>query len=111
MSVGKMRVFIDIISTEPVRDAEGFVTSADRILASVRAYKEDRRGTTKWANMAAFSTATTLFRLRWIPGLVVDPSLFILCAGKRYRIHSVENVRERNMFLEITAELIEPIKR
>jgi len=111
MSYGKMNSFIDIITTEPARDAEGFVSTGDNILASVRAYKEDRRGTTKWANMAAFSTATTLFRIRCLPGIEVNTSLFIVCNQGRYRILSVENVRERGMYLEVLAEKIEPTGR
>jgi len=111
MSYGKMSSSIDIITTEPIRDAEGFVSTGDNILASVRAYKEDRRGTTKWANMAAFSTATTLFRFRCIPGIEVIPSLYILCDGGRYRILSVENVRERGQYLEVLAEKNEPAGR
>ena len=110
MSYGKMNSFIDIITTEPARDAEGFVSTGDNILASVRAYKEDRRGSAKWvkwANMAAFSTATTLFRFRCLPGIEVTPSLYIACAGGRYRILNVENVRERGMYLEALAEKIE----
>jgi len=111
MSYGKMNSFVDIITTEPVKDTEGFVSTGDNILASVRAYKEDRRGTTKWANMAAFSTATTLFRLRCLPGIGVNTSLYIVCGDGRYRILSVENVRERGMYLEILAEKIEPAGR
>ena len=111
MSYGKLNSFIDIITTEPVRDAEGFVSTGDNILASVRAYKEDRRGTAKWANMAAFSTATTLFRFRCLPGIDVTPSLYIVCDGGRYRILSVENVRERGMYLEVLAEKLEPTGR
>ena len=111
MSYGRMNSFIDIITTEPVRDAEGFVSTGDHILASVRAYKEDRRGTAKWANMAAFSTATTLFRFRCLPGIDVTPSLYIVCDGGRYRILSVENVRERSMYLEVLAEKLEPTGR
>ena len=107
MSFGKLNVHIDIITTEPVRDTEGFVSTGDTILASVRAYKEDRRGSTKWANMAAFSTATTLFRIRSLPGIEVNASLYIACAGGRYRILSVENVRERGMYLVILAERLE----
>ena len=111
MSYGKMNSFIDIITTAPVRDAEGFVSTGDTILASVRAYKEDRRGTSRWANMAAFSTATTLFRFRCLPGIDVNTSLYIVCAGGRYRILSVENVRERGMYLEVLAEKVEPAGR
>lgn len=44
MSFGKMNTFIDIISTVPVKDSEGFAVTGDTILASIRAYKEDRRG-------------------------------------------------------------------
>jgi hypothetical protein len=55
MSFGKMNTFIDIISTIPVRDAEGFTTTIDTIIASVRAYKEDKNGSKRWANMAAFA--------------------------------------------------------
>lgn len=117
MSYGKMNTLINIISTAPTRDAEGFVSKGDHILASVRAYKEDRRGTTKWANMAAFSTATTLFRFRCIPGVEVNTSLYIACTGGsqpdsgRYRILSVENVRERGMYLEVLAEKLEATGR
>jgi len=117
MSYGKMNTFIDIITTEPVKDSEGFVSTGDNILASVRAYKEDRRGTTRWVNMAAFSTATTLFRFRCLLGIDVNTSLYIVCAGGcqpdsgRYRILSVENVRGRGMYLEILAEKIEPTGR
>ncbi|WP_254055916.1 hypothetical protein [Paenibacillus glucanolyticus] len=44
MSFGKMNTFIDIISTVPIKDEEGFATKGDNILASVLAYKEDRHG-------------------------------------------------------------------
>ena len=50
MSIGKMNTFINIISTAPTKDAEGFVTTGDNTLAAVRAYKEDRHGNEKWAN-------------------------------------------------------------
>jgi UDP-2,3-diacylglucosamine pyrophosphatase LpxH len=107
VSFGKMNTFIDIISTEPAKDAEGFVVHGDNILASVRAYKEDRHGNEKWANMAAFSTATALFRFRKIPGAVIDSSLFITCEDSRYRIVSAEDVRGRGMYVEVLAEKLE----
>jgi len=111
MSYGKMNSFVDIITTEPIKDSEGFVSTGDNILASVCAYKEDRRGTSRWANMAAFSTATTLFRFRCLPGIEVNPSLYIVCDGGRYRILSAENVRERGMYMEVLAEKIEATGR
>ena len=75
-----MNTFIELISTEQLKDDEGFVNSGDTVLASLRAYKEDRHGNERWANRAAFTTATALFRFRKMPGLDVTPSLVIVCA-------------------------------
>lgn len=111
MSFGKMNTFIDIITTDPIKDDEGFVNTGDIVLASVRAYQEDRHGNEKWANRAAFSTATALFRFRKIPGLDVDTSLVITCAGGRFRILSAEDVKGRGMYIEVLAEKIEPTVR
>ncbi len=107
MAFGKMNSFIDIVSTAPAKDAEGFVTTGDTILASVRAYKEERHGTEKWANMAAFSTATAQFRFRKIPGVDVDATLCIVCGGSRYRVVSAEDVRGRGMYVECLCEKLE----
>ena len=106
-----MNTFVDILSTVPRKDPEGFVSTGDHILASVRAYKEERHGTSKWANLAAFTTATALFRFRRLPGVEVVPSLYIVCAGGRYRILSVDDVRGRGMYVEVLAEKIEPVAR
>ena len=62
MSFGKMNTFIDIVETRKVKDSEGFTSTEDVILASVRAYREGRHGSERWANLAAFSEATDLFR-------------------------------------------------
>lgn len=111
MSYGKMTAFIDIISTTPVKDAEGFAIAEDTVLASVRAYKEDRHGNEHWANMAAFSSASALFRFRKIPGVEVTTSMFIVSGEERYRIVSVEDVRGRGMYIEVLAEKLEPTLR
>lgn len=99
-----MNTFIDIITTAPVKDADGFVTQGDHVIASIRAYKEDRHGNERWANMAVFSEATALFRFRKIPGTEVTTSLFVVCGDGRYRIVSAENVRGRGMYVEVLAE-------
>ena len=104
MAIGRMNKNIDIVSTAPVKDAEGFVTKGDNIIATVRAYMDERRGDEKWANMAAFSTATSMFRFRRIPGVVIDTSLFIICEGIRYRIISAENAKGRGMYVEVLCE-------
>jgi len=111
MSWGKMRTLCDIILTEQGKDAEGFAQLNTTILASVRAYKEDRHGNEAWANRAAFSTATALFQFRRVPGLEIDTTLSIACADGRYRILSVEDVRGRGMYLVVLAEKIEPSVR
>ena len=106
-----MNTFIDIISTEPTKDTEGFVTTGDTVLASVRAYKEDRHGSEKWTNMASFSSASSLFRFRKIPGLKIKTEMLITCTDGRYRILSSEDVRGRGMYTEVLAELLEPSVR
>jgi hypothetical protein len=75
MSFGKMNAFIELVTAERGTDAEGFSVSGDRVVASLRAYREDRHGTAAWANRAAFSTASAMFRFRVIPGVVVDAAL------------------------------------
>jgi head-tail adaptor len=110
VSFGKMNREISLVQTMLTKDAAGFSTSEDVVLASVRAYKEDRHGTKTWANRAAFSTATALFRFRAIPGVTVDTALQILCDGARYRILSAEDVRSRGMYIECLTERIVPSK-
>ena len=111
MSFGKMNTFIDIFSTEPIKDKDGFAAIGDNILASVRAYKEDRHGSERWANRASFSSATSLFRFRKISGLRVTSEMVIVCDDGRYQILSVDDVRNRGMYVEVLAEKIEPTVR
>lgn len=104
MSFGKMNGFADIVKTKQVKDSEGFTTTQDEVLASVRAYREGRHGSQRWANLAAFSEATDLFRFRCIPGVTVTTDQFIVCDGSRYDIVSVEDVKGRGMYVEILAK-------
>ena len=103
MAIGKMNHFIEIVTAAPVaKDADGFAIAGDTVLASVRAYMENRHGSKGWANRAAFSTATALFRFRRIPNLTVDTTMSIICEGTRYTINSAENIR--SMYTEVLAE-------
>ena len=111
MALGRMNTFIDITGVEPTKDAEGFVTQSDIVVASVRAYVEDRHGSVAWRNRAAFSEATALFRFRVIPGVTVTTANVIVCGGDRYKILSVEDVKRRNMYYEVLAERIVPTER
>jgi len=108
MSFGKMNTFIDIISTEKVRDSEGFMSETDTIIASVRAYREGRHGNERWANRAAFSDATDLFRFRCIPNTVITTAMIIINGDGRFEITSVENVKGRGMYIEVLAREVKP---
>ena len=107
MSCGERDSCIERISSARVKDADGFVAQGEAVLASVRAYKEERNGSERWANRAVFSEATVLFRFRKIPGVEVSPAHFIVCEEKRYRITSAEDVRGRGMYVECLCELAE----
>ena len=86
MSFGKMNGFADIVKNRQVKDSEGFTHSENEVLASVRVYREGRHGSQRWANLAAFSEATDLFRFRRIPGLTVTTDQFLICDDCRYDI-------------------------
>ena len=107
MSFGKINTFIEIISTEPVKDADGFVNHGDIVLASVRAYFEQRNSTEKWRNMSQSSEVDALFRLRIIPNIELSKRHIIVCEGKRYNIYSLENIKNRGMYLEVLAVSID----
>ena len=106
MALGQMTGFADIIALTETRDSEGFVTETETTLASVRCYREGRHGSEKWANLAAFSEATDLFRFRVIPGLEITTEHFIVANGERFNIVSVEDVKGRGMYLEVLAKKV-----
>jgi hypothetical protein len=108
MSFGKMNTFIDIIDRVSEKDSEGFTNETDKVVASTRAYKEERHGSKKWANMAAFTSANALFTFRKIPGIEITPGMEITCDTGRYEIISVEHVR--GMYIEVAAEKMEASK-
>lgn len=108
MSFGKMNGFADIVITKRVKDNEGFSTTADEVLASVRVYREGRHGSQRWANLAAFSEATDLFRFRRIPGLTITTDHILVCENGRYEITSVEDVKGRGMYIEVLAKKVVP---
>ena len=99
-----MNGFADIVKTKRVRDSEGFTQSEDEVLASIRVYQEGRHGSQRWANLAAFSDATDLFRFRCIPGLTVTTDHVLVTEDGRYNIVSVENVKGRGMYIEVLAK-------
>lgn len=106
MSYGKMNSFADIVITKKIKDSEGFSTTVEEVLASVRVYREGRHGSVRWANLAAFSEATDLFRFRVIPNLTVTTEHLIECDGERFNITSVENIKGRGMYIEVLAKKV-----
>lgn len=106
MSIGKMTAIIDIGIFKNIKDEEGFSQSVYERVASVRGYREGRHGSQKWANLAAFSEATDMFRIRIIPGVAITTDHVLYCAGIKYDIISVENIRGRGMYLEIMAKRV-----
>ena len=101
MSLGRQDHFLQIVLPTTVKDAEGFSTQVDEVVARVRAYREGRHGSTRWANLAAFTTATDLFRFRAIPSVEITTKMLIIDAGRRFEITSVENVKGRGMYIEV----------
>ena len=108
MSFGKMNTQIQITQKRVALDDEGFQTESDIVIADVRAYRDGRHGSEKWANRAVFSSATDLFRFRTIPGLKISTDMRILCDGAVFEITSVEDVKGRGMYLEVLCKEVEP---
>ena len=103
MSFGKMNGFADIVEAKSIKDSEGFTTTQDKVL---RVYREGRHGSQRWANLAAFSEATDLFRFRCIPALTVTTDHIIVTDGERFEVTSVENVKGRGMYVEVLAKKV-----
>ena len=108
MSFGKMNTQIQITQKMVALDDEGFQTESDVIVATVRAYREGRHGSEKWANRAAFSEATDLFRFRTIPGVRISTDMRLLCGDSVLEITSVEDVKGRGMYIEALANEVQP---
>lgn len=104
MSFGKMNTFIDLVEKQKVLDDEGFSTITDVVVASVRAYREGRHGSEKWANRSTSTDSTDLFRFRVIPDIKVTTAMVLICEDGRYEITSVEDVKGRGMYVEVLAK-------
>lgn len=108
MSFGKMKTLVDIIETTTSQDEEGFVKKEDNIIASTRAYREERRPSRKWVNLAAYTEADVLFQLRVIPDLELKAGMLLVCDTGSYTIINVEKVK--GLYLEVLAKKLEPTK-
>ena len=106
MSFGKMNGFAEITEIGNVKDSEGFSSKRETVLAFIRVYREGRHGSQRWANLAAFSEATDLFRFRSIPGLCITTDHIIVTDGERFEVTSVEDVKGRGMYTEALAKKV-----
>lgn len=106
MSFGNMNGFADIIAVKRIKDSEGFSSTEEEIIASIRVYREGRHGSQRWANLAAFSEATDLFRFRCIPNQPVTTDHILVSNGERFEITSVEDVKGRGMYTEVLAKKV-----
>ena len=107
MSYGKMSTLVDIVKPTITTDEDGFRIVSDEVLATVRAYREGRHGSERWANRAAFTDATDLFRFRVIPKLTIGTDMALACGAERFEITSVEDVKGRGMYVEVLARKVE----
>ena len=106
MSFGKMNTIISIVSKEIHKDSQGFKQQSETVLATVHAYREGRHGSERWANLSTFSEATDLFRFRMIPNIKVTTLHTIICGDERFEITSVENVKGRDMYIEVLGKCV-----
>jgi hypothetical protein len=108
MSFGKMNTIIEIKDGVLVKDSEGFSNKEESLILRTRGYKEERHGSRKWANMAAFTKANASFQIRKIPNVMIVPGMMIYCDDGAYKILSVEGIS--HLYLELAAEKIEKAK-
>jgi len=93
MGLGLMNKPAKLCEKTFVTDSEGFSAQRVAILADIRVFVEGRHGSERWANLAAFSEATELFRFRKIPNIKVTTKQYIIFEDEEYDILSVEDVK------------------
>lgn len=103
-TLGKMSEHIDLIQPMVTKDAAGFATTRDEVIASVRAYMEVRHASPAWVNRAAYTKADLLFRIRAIPGVKITEAMQISSARGRCVIDAVEPI---GRYLQILAHRTE----
>lgn len=107
MSLGLMTKKAELLEVSFTTDTEGFSARTVAVLANLRVFVEQKHASERWANLAAFSEATDLFRFRKIPGVTVTTKQLIRFEGNEYNILSVENIKGRNMYIEVMAKMVE----
>lgn len=106
MGLGLMNKPAQLCEKTFVIDSEGFSSQRVAVLANIRVFVEGRHGSERWANLAAFSEATELFRFRRIPNVKVTTKQYIIFNDEEYDILSIEDVKGRNMYIEVLAKKV-----
>ena len=106
MALGQMNKPALLCEKVFVTDSEGFSTPNVCVLANLRVFVEGRHGSERWANLAAFSEASELFRFRKIPNLKITTKQYIVYEDEEYDILSVEDIKGRNMHIEVLAKKV-----
>ena len=101
-----MKTFVDLIEKQKVKDLDGFVIETDVILASFRAYYEPIHGSEKWVNRTQLFEATALFRFRSIPNIKITTDMVLICEYGRFEITSLEDVKGKDMYIEVMAKVV-----
>ena len=104
MALGLMNKKIYISALENTTDQDGFTNQQFKRLKETRAIVEEKYLNEKWSNYAAFADAEILFQLRAIPNFTVELEHYVEYQGLVYNIINVENVKGRNMYIEILAK-------
>ena len=99
-TLGKMSEHIDLIQPIVSKDAAGFATTSDEVIASVQV----RHASGAWVNRAAYTKADLLFRIRAIPGVKITEAMEISSARGRCVIDAVEYL---GRYVEILAHRTE----
>lgn len=101
MGIGRMDHFIDIVEVTSNIDNDGFNLPTVKVLCSTRAFREGRHGSKAWANRAAFTEATELYRFRKIPDIKITDKYLIYEGDEHFEITSIEDVKGRGMYIEV----------
>ena len=88
---GRLNKKITIKEKVQTKDADGFTTTEQRIVAIVYAYFEEKHGSEKWVNRAELFEATALFRFRRL-STRVSTDMIIEYNGVVYEITSVTDI-------------------
>ena len=103
VNAGKFNKKINILQTTVVKDKAGFQHKERTLVLSPYASVKTTRGMTLIINNSDFEKAYTNFTIRF-PHTPINRDMEIEFNGKLYTIEYLNNVDERNVFLEIQAK-------